>query len=331
MVIRKSKRPIFRCLFGLDDAVLGGIIGVAGDLFGASMASDAQSSATQANREMQERNIEWEREQLQNKHQWEVADLRAAGLNPILSTHAASSAVSAGTPSNTPVKPEFALSRTLEAISNSALMQKQEQIASYDAETRRIQALAQKKLANVEESKSPSAIALNESSRWLNLQNAERISHLWPMEVAYAKANVDYTVQKMINSIIEVNAKAQYYEKAGDAQLMMGSAAQSQAAAAHRQADISAQIAATMEKNGVSEREVNRWKAGDYEQQIRESVARTGKILTEDKQLNFNLQKDMLHNPNYRRTDGGNWFTDAVFGTGEYLREINPLRGMFGN
>lgn len=301
---------------GLFDAVIGGVFDLAGAAF--------QNSATS---DFQERNIEWQREQLQNKHQWEVADLRKAGLNPILSATNGSSAVSAGSPQGASVD----FGKALEAISNSALMRKQEQIAEYDAETRRISANAQKLASKVEESKAESAIALNDSSRWLNIQNAERIGHLWPMEVAYAKANVDYTVQKMINSIIEVNAKAAYYEKAGDAQLMIGSAAQSQAAAAHRQADISAQIAATMEKNGVSEREVNRWKAGDYEQQIRESVARTGKILTEDKQLNFNLQKDMLHNPNYRRTDGGNWFTDAVFGTGEYLREINPLRGMFGN
>lgn len=299
----------FEPVMGLATSVIGGAL---------------QNSATAG---FQDANIAWQREQLQNKHQWEVEDLRKAGLNPILSATNGSSAVSAGSPQGASVD----IGKALEAISNSALMRKQEQIAEYDAETRRISANAQKLASKVEESKAESAIALNDSSRWLNIQNAERIGHLWPMEVAYAKANVDYTVQKMINSIIEVNAKAAYFEKAGDAQLMIGSAAQSQAAAAHRQADVSAQIAATMEKNGVSEREVNRWKAGDYEQQIRESVARTGKILTEDKQLNFTLQKDMLHNPNYRRTDGGNWFTDAVYGTGEYLREINPLRGMFGN
>ena len=125
MLIQKRKSPIFHCLFGIDDAILGGVLGFAGDLFGASMASDAQSSAMQANREMQERNIEWEREQLHNKHQWEVGDLRKAGLNPILSATTGSSAVSAGTPSNTPVKPEFQLSRTLEAISHSALLANQ--------------------------------------------------------------------------------------------------------------------------------------------------------------------------------------------------------------
>lgn len=298
----------------------GSVLDIAGGLFSADM----QNSATES---MQQRNIDWEREQLQNKHQWEVADLRKAGLNPILSAPNASSAVSAGSPQG--ANPDIKLSKTLEALSNSALVKKQESIAEYDAETRRIQALAQKKLANVEENKAPSAIGVNESQRWLNLQNAERVSHLWPMEVAYAKANVDYTIQKMINSIIEVNAKAQYLDRAGIAQLQIGSAAQSQAAAAHRQAAANERIAATMEANGVSHREVEKFQAGLYDQQIKESVVRVSKILTENEQLNFNLKKDMLHNPNYARTDGGNWFTETVFGLGEYLGELNPLKGMF--
>lgn len=317
MVIRKSKRPIYHCLFGIDDAIVGGVLGLAGDLFGASMASDAQSSATQANREMQERNIEWEKEQLQNKHQWEVADLRAAGLNPILSGHSASSAVSAGAPSNTPVKPEFQLSRTLEAISNSALMQKQEQIAAYDAETRRIQANAQKTLSNVEQSKAESAIGLNESQRYLNLQNAERVKNLWPMELTYAKAKVSYTNQQIINSVIETKAKAQYYSDAGKAQLMMGSAAQSQAAAAWHNAATQRMLAQTMEKNGVSQRMINDVMAGKYNQEIQESIARMNKVLTEDKQLNWQLDKDMYHNPVASHQPYNS--ETALFGIGEFL------------
>lgn len=269
------------------------------------------------------------KEQLQNKHQWEVEDLRKAGLNPILSAPNASSAVSAGSPQG--ANPNIQLSKTLEALSNSALVKKQEELAGYNAETERIKANADKLRSKVEYDKSESAIHLAESQRYLNLMNADRVTHLWPMEVAYAKANVDYTIQKMINSIIEVNAKAEYLQKAGDAQVMIGTAAQSQAAAAWRRTEIEQQVADTMEKNGVATREVEKFKAGYYDQEIKEGVARTAKILSEDKQLNWQLQKDMLHNPNYNRTNGGNWFTDAVFGTGEYLRELNPLRGMFGD
>lgn len=61
-------------MFGIDDAVVGALGGsLISGLFG-------QSSAKAS--------IKAQREALQNSHQWEVADLRKAGLNPILSaTH----------------------------------------------------------------------------------------------------------------------------------------------------------------------------------------------------------------------------------------------------
>jgi hypothetical protein len=67
---------------------VGKVAGIASDvagvggLFGISPATDdardfASASAAQANA--------YTTEQLKNRHQWEVADLRKAGLNPILS------------------------------------------------------------------------------------------------------------------------------------------------------------------------------------------------------------------------------------------------------
>lgn len=257
MVICKSKRPLFNCLFGIDDALMGGILGIAGDLFGASMASDAQSSAIQANREMQERNIEWEREQLQNKHQWEVADLRAAGLNPILSAPNASSAVSAGSPSNTPVKPEFQLSRTLEAISHSALMKKQTDLQEYGLETDRINAMANMKKARVDEANAPSARSLNEmQSGWYSMQT-ELARTEWPFKQAMYEANINKTQQDVLNSIRLVTAQVDYFAKAGDAQLTQAAAsmenarAQSRIAAAH---ELNAQVNAA---NGEVRRQVD--------------------------------------------------------------------------
>jgi len=47
-------------------------------LLGGVMGNKAQAKESQENRE-------WNRENAQNAHQWQVADLRAAGLNPILS------------------------------------------------------------------------------------------------------------------------------------------------------------------------------------------------------------------------------------------------------
>lgn len=282
------------------------VMGLATSVIGSAF----QNSATAG---FQSANMDFVREQLQNKHQWEVEDLRKAGLNPILSATNGSSAVSTGSPQGAAVD----ISKAMEAISNSALMRKQEQIAAYDAETRRISANAEKLKSKVEEQKVESAIGLNESQRYLNLQNAERVKNLWPMELTYAKAKVSYTNQQIINSIIETKAKAQYYNDAGKAQLMLGSAAQSQAAAAWENARTQRLLADTMEKNGVSQRMINDVLAGKHNQEIQESIARMNKVLTEDKQLNWQLDKDMYHNPVASHQPYNS--ETALFGIGEFL------------
>lgn len=292
--------------------MFGSILGAALDFAGGIFAADRQNSAAES---LQQRNIDWEREQLTHKHQWEVDDLRKAGLNPILTATTGSSAVSAGVPSAS--APEINITKSLNAMQNSALMKKQTEIAEYDAETRRIAANAEKLKSKVEESKVESAIGLNESQRYLNLQNAERVSHLWPMEVAYAKANIDFTMQKIINSIIETQAKAQYLDRAGTAQLMIGSGAQMQGQAALQNASTQRMMAETMEKNGVSQRMINDVMAGKLNQDILESQARLNKVVSEDKVLNWNLQKDLYHNPIAGKQEFNS--ETAIFGFGEYL------------
>lgn len=291
---------------GLFDAVIGGVFDLAGAAF--------QNSATG---DFQQANIAWQREQLQNKHQWEVEDLRKAGLNPILSATNGSSAVSAGTPQGAAVD----FGKVLESLSHSSLMKKQEEVQDFQNETERIKANADMLRAKQDEAKTQSAIGVNESTTKLNLANATRVSELLPMEKLYAKAKVDYTTQQIINSVIETQAKAQYYKDAGQAQLMMGSAAQSQAAAAWENAQTQRMLAATMEKNGLSQRQVNDVLAGKYNQDIAESQSRMNKILTEDKALQWQLGKDMTHNP-IAAGHGGPDDLNAqnfLFGFGEWL------------
>lgn len=59
-------------------AFIGSVIGAVAGLASAKMANNAAKDAAQDANEFTER-------QLKNRHQWQVADLRAAGLNPILS------------------------------------------------------------------------------------------------------------------------------------------------------------------------------------------------------------------------------------------------------
>lgn len=61
--------------FGLGDA-----LSIGGSLLGGMMTNEANAqSAAKAN--------EFTKEMMKNRHQWEVNDLKAAGLNPILSAH----------------------------------------------------------------------------------------------------------------------------------------------------------------------------------------------------------------------------------------------------
>lgn len=55
-----------------------GLIQGAGSIAGSALSARASRDATS-------RQMEWERERAMNAHQWEVQDLKAAGLNPIIS------------------------------------------------------------------------------------------------------------------------------------------------------------------------------------------------------------------------------------------------------
>lgn len=59
---------------GLISGALGGLAGLAGSGISAAMADRAT-----------DKQIAWEKERAKNAHQWEVEDLKAAGLNPVLS------------------------------------------------------------------------------------------------------------------------------------------------------------------------------------------------------------------------------------------------------
>lgn len=296
--------------------LFGDLLGGALDIFGGIMSADMQNSASEG---MQARNIAWEREQLQNKHQWEVEDLRKAGLNPILSAPNASSAVSAGSPQG--ANPEIKLSKTLEALSNSALMRKQEQIAQYDAETRRIDALAHKTMSKAEESKVESAIHLNESQAYLYTMSGEQIQKLTPLKIAYEKANIKKTEQDILNSIIEVRAKVQYYQDLGSAAKISANAAQMHAQAAMTSAYANQIIAEVARENGVSERRLKAALEGKADAETYEAMQRAAKVMTEDKQLNWQLQKDMVHNPVANRYDNNlGALPNILFGAGEFIK-----------
>lgn len=293
---------------GFFDAVLG----VAGNLLGAHM----QNSATES---FQQSNISWQREQLQNKHQWEVEDLRKAGLNPILSATNGSSAVSAGSPQG--ANPDINLTKMMNEIANSALMKKQEQSIDFQNQTERIRAEAEMIKAEQEKARTNSVIGANEAQATLYNMSADQIKQLTPLKVAYEKANIKKTEQDMLNSIIEVRAKVQYYQDLGQAALMQGSAAQVHAQAALNSSYAQQVIADVARQNGVSERALKNALTGKADAETYEAMKRAGKVMTEDKKLNYELQKDMIHNPVANRYNNDlPALPNILFGAGEYIK-----------
>lgn len=93
------------------DAVIGAVAGLA-----------STYSTNKANSAVSSNSIAFEREKAQNAHQWEVDDLRKAGLNPILS--AGGSGASTGSPTFIPAG-ESPLSGAINGAMSSRIVQEQ--------------------------------------------------------------------------------------------------------------------------------------------------------------------------------------------------------------
>lgn len=78
---------------GIGAALLGGsLIGGIGSALGGIFGAKQQADANKQNLREADINRQWQREYAHNQHQWQVADLKKAGLNPILSANSGISA-----------------------------------------------------------------------------------------------------------------------------------------------------------------------------------------------------------------------------------------------
>ena len=112
----------------LGDA-LGPVIGAVGGILGESIST---SSANSLQRETLEKQMAFNREVMQNRHQWEVNDLKKAGLNPLLSATSPTGTLSSP---GAPAAAKANYAQSAQALASLSIQNKQAeaQLASSEA------------------------------------------------------------------------------------------------------------------------------------------------------------------------------------------------------
>lgn len=304
--------------------IAGAVIGAGSSIWGANQSNSAAF-------EMQANSINAQRESMQNRHQWEVEDLRKAGLNPILSaTNSAGGSISGATANVT--APD--ISGALNKIANSAFAKKQTELLEKELQVKQDNAKAN--LTNAD------ANQINSQARMIEAHNDQiktnsaveynnaNISYLGAMtnytkqkqenETAMNKMQISEIQQRITNSVQELAAKIVYLQKTGDAALMSASAAQRNAAAQ----ELMAQVA---QQNGISLRQLQ----GALTQK---GLAEVGEISARINNYNaqaFKTQTEgnILYNryPLTSGKDSNTGLRQDLFGTGELIKIFSPFTG----
>ena len=317
-------------LFGIGAPAVAGIASdIIGGILGASSAEEAAERQFEYQKELAHIQNDYNVTNYQHRHQWEVADLRRAGLNPILSANSAGSVAAAGQAQAPAVQPQkYDLSKAINAIANTALVKKQTDLAEYQSQTERIKADADMLRARNDEARTPSAISLAENQSGYLVKQTEMLDKNYELQKLYNDAQVREIDQRIINSVMEVQAKVKYYEQSGHAALMSASAQQASAAAALRSAAAQEMMADVAAANGISVRQLNDALSGKASAETVEAYERAAKINAEQGVLSWQMQKDKQHNPFANKFEDSYGLNSIFMGVGEILR--NGISGGAG-
>lgn len=260
-------------LFGIGlDKVVDIGANILGGIFGKNSAESAADSQFQHQLELMERQNQYNVENYKHRHQWEVEDLRAAGLNPILSANSAANVASVSSGNAAMADPASSGEKMTNLLKNLAF-------SALDIERKKVQNDEVK--AGAEQTKADAEFAKVESETFRNVgegryffKQMEMADKNYALQKAYTEAQISKTNQDIINSISELAGKLKLMERQGEAALMMGSAAQESAHAASLSARANMLIAEVAEKNGVSERVLKDALTGKATAETREAVER---------------------------------------------------------
>lgn len=230
----------------------GSIIGGIGEYFGTSSANSLQQS-------LFNQQIGFNKEVMQNRHQWEVLDLKKAGLNPLLSATSGTGTLSAPNPPTTQ-KANYAQSAA--QLASLAIQDKQANAMLNSAEAAKISAEASRDRLTFDSGKQ---FDFNIES-WS--KDFELRSKLADSQINSASAQTKLTEAQTLNQKIQNVYLPDILESnlAEQDQRIMISAAEAAADIKLKEAQTNATLsdaetnrikALTAERNGVSERSLN--------------------------------------------------------------------------
>lgn len=258
-------------------------------------------------------NYDLARNQLYNQHQIEVADLRAAGLNPILSANGGNSTFGASAGGSY---------ENVGAAANSGFMAAQQaknleaQNAAIDANIVKTKAEAQNVIADTALKQAQTAhekgllslIPLQRQNIWQMTEQAKAQTESWKMQVKVAEANILKIKQDTENSKRITDASVHELETRADAN--EASAGASSAVAARNYAEVDRINRLTpVEIDELSSRAARNYADANN------LDADTEKILAES--LKVTLTNE--------RTQAGQSWATMVAPAGEFLKELNPF------
>lgn len=293
---------------------LGDLIGAVGGLIGASMESDAAEQANALQYQMFKEGQDFNKEVMQSRHQWEVQDLRQAGLNPLMSVTSPTGTLSSpAAPAAHKANTAASAAALGQMLGGLTVQNKMAEAAQTNADAAKIGAIAQDKKANIEKDKFiwESTDKFKKESELIDAQvnNAfadskmkasitarNLIENEWLPKIKEAELNE--VQQKIAASIAITAAQCAYYEKAGDAAL-------SQAAAAHR-------LAANAEMLGLHQAELT-------DADVKKAKAETAKISAE-------FARTARENRYAEYNESRELYKSTRF-IGDVLDNLNPLKG----
>lgn len=285
---------------------LGNFAGAALGAVGGFLANREQKKQFQANYDLA-------KNQLYNQHQIEVADLRAAGLNPILSANGGNSTFGASAGGSY---------ENVGAAANSGFMAAQQaknleaQNNAIDAQIIKTRAEAQNVIADTALKQAQTAntkgltslIPLQRQNIFAMTEQAKAQTQSWQMQVKVAEANIQKILQDVENSkritdasVNELNTRSEANEAAAGA---------SSAAAARNYAEVD-------RIQRMTPAEIERL-ASDA---ARNYADANNLDASTERTLNDSLRISLA---NERAQAGQSWAT-AIAPAGEVLKELNPF------